>query len=90
MPWIKVSKKAAKVIRKLRKQSRYYEVLAFISFAQEAAIEARSALTKEQTWDLFTAIQQYKCLVDELANYQSVCPPSNLCLFKEDEVGELK
>lgn len=89
MAWVRVSKKTAKVIRKLRKQAKYFEVLAFISNAQEAAIEARSALTKEQSWDLFTAIQEYKCLVDELANYQEHCPPSNLCLFKEDEVGEL-
>ena len=86
MAKITCSYRLAKVVRILRKKSKYFEVLAFISNAQEAAIEARSCLTKEQQWDLFTALQEYKCLVDELANYRKQETPSNLYIFKEDGV----
>lgn len=82
---VKVNKNVAKIISDLRNKSRYFEVLAFISNAQEAAIEARSFLTKEQSWDLLTAIQEYKCLIDELANYKEHNSPSNLRLFKKPE-----
>lgn len=52
-----ITEKLANAIRELSDEARYFEVLAFIANAQEAAIEARSCLTKEQSWDLFTTIQ---------------------------------
>lgn len=82
MSKIEVTEALANVVESLRDQNRYYQVLAFISQAQEAAIEARSNLTKDQEWVLFTALQEYKCIVDELANYSVKKPPSGLGLFK--------
>lgn len=61
--------------------------MAFVANVQGAAIEAQSCLTKEQAWDLFTAIQEYKCLQDEPANYKT---HGNLGLYKEEEAGELE
>lgn len=87
---MKVTEKVAGLIRDLGRKERYFEVMAFIANVQEAAMEARSCLTKEQTWDLFAAIQEYKCLIDELANYREQEVPLGLHLYKEEEFGELK
>lgn len=87
---IRVTKKIAGIIHELRDGKRYFELMAFVANVQEAVIEARSCLTKEQAWDLFTAVQEYKCLIDELANYQRREVPCNLGLYKEEEIGELK
>ena len=87
---VNVTEKIASLIQKLSSRTSYFETLAFVSEAQEAAIEARGALTKEQSWVLFTAVQEYKCLIDELANHTDMFPPSSLGLYKEEEVGELK
>lgn len=81
---IEVTEKIGSIVEQLSSHDKYMETLAFVSEAQEAAIEARSALTSDQTWVLFTAIQEYKCLIDELANYQNHFPPSNLGLYKEE------
>ena len=90
MELIRTTKKIVNIIRELQDNDRYFELMAFIANAQEAAIEARSCLTKEQAWDLFTAVQEYKCLVEELANYRNKEVPCPLGLYKEEEVGELK
>ncbi len=87
---IRTTKKIANIIRDLRDNKRYLEVMAFIANAQEAAMEARSCLTKEQVWDLFSAVQEYKCLIEELADYRNKEVPCPLGLYKEEEVGELK
>lgn len=47
-------------------------------------------LTQEQAWDLFSAIQDFKCLLDELADYNKRDDPVGIHLFKEDEVGKLR
>lgn len=86
---MQVTEKIADVIIDLQNEARYYEVLAFISNAQEAAIEARGSLTKEQSWDLFAALQEFKCIIDELAVYKNHAVPTCLGLYKEEEVGEL-
>ena len=85
-----VTKKAAKVIKNLRNDKKYFEVMAFMANVQEATIEARSYLTQEQGWDLFSAIQDFKCLLDELADYKKRDVPVGIHLYMEDEVGELK
>lgn len=85
-----VTKKVAKVINNLRNDKKYFEVMAFMANVQEATIEARSYLTQEQAWDLFSAIQDFKCLLDELADYKKRDVPVGIHLFKENEVGELR
>lgn len=90
MVQVEVTEKVSDIIYDLSCKERYFEVMAFMANVQEAVFEARSCLTKEQTWDLFTAIQEYKCLLDELANYQEQETPCCLGLYKEDEIGELK
>ena len=52
-----VTKKVAKVINNLRNDKKYFEVMAFMANVQEATMEARSYLTQEQAWDLFSAIK---------------------------------
>lgn len=71
-----ITENLANAIRELSDEARYFEVLAFIANAQEAAIEARSCLTKEQSWDLFTAIQDYKRIVEEMANQRTRTLPN--------------
>lgn len=88
---IYVTKKLFNIISELRVESKYYETLAFIANVYEAAYEAKSNITKEQSWDLFAALQNYKCLVDEMANQiENHQPPAPLCIYKEEEIGELK
>ena len=89
MVQVEVTEKVADIIYDLSRKERYFEIMAFISNVQEAAMEARSCLTKEQIWDLFTAIQEYKCLIDELANYLEQEVPLGLHLYREEEKGEL-
>lgn len=89
MVQVEVTEKIADIIYDLSRKERYFEIMAFISNVQEAAMEARSCLTKEQIWDLFTAIQEYKCLIDELANYLEQAVPLGLHLYREEEKGEL-
>lgn len=91
MKKILVTNRLAKIINELQAEQKYYETLAFIANVYEAAHEAQSSMTKEQSWDLFAALQNYKCLIDEMANHQeNHMPPAPLCIYKEEEVGTLK
>lgn len=89
MVTIEVTDKLAEVIKNLSNKDSYFEVSAFVANALGAAIEARCSLTPEQAWDLFTAVQEYKVLIDELADCQNWLPPRSLGIFKEQEPGNI-
>ena len=74
--------KLSEIIKELSTESRYFEVLAFIANVEEAVIEAKSYLMESQANDLFSAIQDYKCLVDEIAKCGKPMIPSGLRLYK--------